>query len=187
MLEKSARFRKGIGYSKSDLIKEGSPIILYGQLYTNYETTIKTINTFVDEKENSIISHGREVIVPASGETSEDIARASAVAVEGVLIGGDINIIDPDPTINSTFLALSLSNGRTKKELAKKAQGKSVVHIRNEEIKKLNILFPIKSEQERLSDYFSNLDTNITLHHKKYFDTIFPLKNRCISKKLIFF
>ena len=74
-----ATFSKGNGYSKSDLAPSGDPIILYGRLYTNYETTIRNVDTFVELKDKSVISQGDEVIVPASGETVEDIDRKSVV------------------------------------------------------------------------------------------------------------
>ena len=69
-----AEFSKGSGYSKGDLVEYGTPIILYGRLYTNYETRISDVDTFVEAKVGSVYSKGGEVIVPASGETAEDIA-----------------------------------------------------------------------------------------------------------------
>ena len=166
-LETVATFSKGNGYSKGDLIAYGTPIILYGRLYTKYETTITEVDTFVDVKQGSVYSKGGEVIIPASGETSEDIARASTVENAGVLLGGDLNVVTPNGDIDSAFLALSISNGESHKELAKKAQGKSVVHIHNAEIMALNIPFPSKAEQSRISAYFSILDNLITLHHRQ--------------------
>lgn len=167
-MSECAEFSKGNGYSKGDLCNSGTPIILYGRLYTKYETTIKEVDTFAIPKEGSVYSKGGEVIVPASGETAEDIARAATVENAGVLLGGDLNVVTPNGDINSTFLALSISNGEPQKELAKKAQGKSVVHIHNEEIKGLNIAFPKREEQDRISAYFSNLDHLITLHRRAY-------------------
>lgn len=140
---------------------------MYGRLYTNYETTIKKVDTFVVEKENSVFSKGGEVIIPASGETAEDIARASAVENSGILLGGDLNIIEPEEYINSSFLALSISNGDVQKELSKKAQGKSVVHVRNDEIKRLVISFPNRREQDKIEGYFTRLDHLITLHQRE--------------------
>ena len=166
-LETVATFSKGNGYSKGDLIASGTPIILYGRLYTKYETSITEVDTFVDAKQGSVYSKGGEVIIPASGETAEDIARASTVENAGVLLGGDLNVVTPNEDIDSAFLALSISNGESHKELAKKAQGKSVVHIHNAEIMALNIPFPSKVEQSRISDYFFNLDNLITLHQRK--------------------
>ena len=162
-----AEFSKGSGYSKGDLVEYGTPIILYGRLYTNYETRISDVDTFVEAKVGSVYSKGGEVIVPASGETAEDIARAATVDKSGILLGGDLNIVMPNKDINSSFLAISISSGNPQRELAKKAQGKSVVHIHNEEIKNLVLPFPIKDEQNKIASYFCQLDNLITLHQCK--------------------
>ena len=162
-----AEFSKGSGYSKGDLIESGTPIILYGRLYTKYETSISDVDTFVEAKEGSVYSKGGEVIVPASGETAEDIARAATVEKSGILLGGDLNVVMPNEDINSAFLAISISNGNSQRELAKKAQGKSVVHIHNEEIRNLVVPFPTKVEQNKIVTYFSTLDHLITLHQHK--------------------
>ena len=110
------------------------PIILYGRLYTDYSFYIDSIDTFVGEIKGCVYSEGGEVIIPASGETAEDIARASAVLLKGVLLGGDLNILNLSGEYDSKFIALLLSNGNAKKELSKCAQGKSVVHIHNSDI-----------------------------------------------------
>lgn len=167
-LDDVAEFSKGNGYSKGDLIEVGTPIILYGRLYTKYETSISDVDTYVEAKEGSVYSKGGEVIVPASGETAEDIARAATVDKSGILLGGDLNVVMPNKDINSAFMAISISNGNSQRELAKKAQGKSVVHIHNEEIRNLIVPFPNKVEQDKIVDYFTNLDHLITLHQQKY-------------------
>ncbi len=166
-LDNVAEFSKGSGYSKGDLSEFGTPIILYGRLYTKYETNISEVDTYVEAKDGSVYSKGGEVIIPASGETAEDIARAAAVEKTGILLGGDLNIVMPNEEINSTFLAISISNGNSQRELAKKAQGKSVVHIHNEEIRNLVIPFPTKAEQNKIVEHFCTLDQLITLHQRQ--------------------
>lgn len=166
-LDDVAEFSKGSGYSKGDLIEAGTPIILYGRLYIKYETIISDVDTFVEAKDGSVYSKGGEVIVPASGETAEDIARAASVDKSGILLGGDLNVVMPNEDINSAFLAISISNGSLQRELARKAQGKSVVHIHNEEIRNLVVPFPTKTEQNKIENYFADLDHLITLHHRK--------------------
>ena len=166
-MDNVAEFSKGRGYSKGDLIELGTPIILYGRLYTNYETSISDVDTYVEAKDGSVYSRGGEVIVPASGESAEDIARAATVDKSGILLGGDLNVVMPNEDINSGFLAISISNGNPQRELAKRAQGKSVVHIHNEEIRNLRVPFPIKVEQNKIVEYFFNLDHLITLHQRK--------------------
>ena len=162
-----ADYSKGCGYSKSDLKEFGTPIILYGRLYTKYQFIISEVDTFVVPKSGSYYSQGNEVIIPASGETAEDIARASAVGISGVLLGGDLNILHPYDFINPAFLALAISNGVAQKELAKKAQGKSVVHIHNSDIQEVPIAYPLRIEQEQIVGMFRNLDNLITLHQRK--------------------
>ena len=170
-LDDVAEFSKGSGYSKGDLIGAGTPIILYGRLYTKYETIISDVDTFVEAKDGSVYSKGGEVIVPASGETAEDIARAASVDKSGILLGGDLNVMMPNEDINSAFLAISISNGSSQRELARKAQGKSVVHIHNEEIRNLIVAFPTKAEQNKIENYFADLDHLITLHQRKCEET----------------
>ena len=162
-----ADYSKGNGYSKGDLTDAGTPIILYGRLYTKYQFAISEVDTFAVPRNGAVYSQGNEVIVPASGETAEDIARASAVEKSGVLLGGDLNILRPFDFINPLFLALAISNGEPQKELAKKAQGKSVVHIHNTDIQEVTIAYPSRTEQDRIVSVFRQLDHLITLHQRK--------------------
>ncbi|MDU5098338.1 MAG: restriction endonuclease subunit S [Veillonella sp.] len=162
-----ATLSKGNGYSKSDLSASGNPIILYGRLYTNYETTIRNVDTFVKLKDKSVISQGGEVIVPASGETAEDISRASVVKNQGVIIGGDLNVIKVNILLDPTFLALTISNREQQKELSKRAQGKSVVHLHNSDLQEVNLIFPLLNEQRKISTLFEKMDNIITLHQRK--------------------
>ncbi len=176
-----AVFSKGQGYSKSDLAERGTPVILYGSLYTNYRTSIRQVDTFAIEKPNSIFSTGVEVIVPASGESAEDIARASAVEVRGILLGGDLNIITPSIKLDSLFLALAISNGERRNELSKRAQGKSVVHLRNSDLLELTLLYPNKIEQTAIGNFFRNADNLITLQQRKY-DKLVTVKKSMLEK-----
>lgn len=160
-------YSKGNGYSKSDLTEIGTPIILYGRLYTKYQFVIDEVDTFAASKEGAVYSQGNEVLIPASGETAEDIARASAVEKSGVLLGGDLNILRPFDFINPLFLALAISNGEPQKELAKRAQGKSVVHIHNSDIQEVSVSYPTRAEQNQIVSVFRNLDNLITLHQRK--------------------
>ena len=179
-----ATFSKGCGYSKSDLRDSGYPIILYGRLYTQYETEITEVDTFIENDINAIKSYGNEVIVPASGETSEEITRASAVGKKGIVIGGDLNIIRPKQGISTVFLALSISNGDLQKNLSKKAQGKSVVHIRNDDLKEVILKYPSYEEQTQIGNFFKQLDDTIALHQKEL-TKYQQIKASCLEKMFV--
>ena len=166
-LDNLASFSKGNGYTKGDLTNTGTQILLYGRLYTKYETVIEDLDTFVELKPNSVISQGGEVVVPASGETAIDISRASVIEKPGVILGGDLNVIKPSATLDSTFLALTISNGTQQKEMTKRAQGSSVVHLHNSDLKRVELLYPSKPEQEQIGTFFKQIDKNITLQQRK--------------------
>lgn len=176
-----AVFSKGVGYSKNDLCEEGTPIILYGRLYTKYETCVFDVDTFVKEKAGSVYSKGGEVIVPASGETAEDISIASVVVKPGILLGGDLNIVSPTAEYDSAFLALTISSGATHKYLSSLAQGKSVVHLHNSDIQSVSAKFPTKREQEKIHLIFGKIDTLITLHQRKY-EKLVNIKKSMLDK-----
>ena len=176
-----AVFSKGVGYSKNDLCEEGTPIILYGRLYTKYETCIFDVDTFVKEKAGSVYSKGGEVIVPASGETAEDISIASVVVKPGILLGGDLNIVSPTTEYDSAFLALTISSGAAHEYLSSLAQGKSVVHLHNADIQSVSAKFPTKREQEKIHLLFGKIDTLITLHQRKL-EKLQNIKKSCLEK-----
>ena len=155
---------KGHGYSKADIRDAGTPLILYGRLYTQYESRIENVDTFAVEQEGSLLSKGDEVIVPASGETAEDIAVASSVRRSGIIFGGDLNVVTPVSKLDPDYIALAITYSKAHDDLAKRAQGKSVVHVHGNDIAEVEIPYPSGSEQKRISTVVLGLDSLITLH-----------------------
>ena len=162
-----ASFSKGSGYSKADIRESGIPLFLYGRMYTQYETRVDSVDTFAAPRPGTLYSKGTEIVVPASGESAEDIARASAITREGIALGGDLNVVYPQRMVTPLFLAYGLSHGSSQKLLAQKAQGKTVVHIHASDLKGLGIAFPDVTEQQAIGTFFSSLDDLITLHQRK--------------------
>lgn len=95
-------------------------------------------------------------------------------------MGGDLNIIEPIPSVNSEFLALSISNGYPHRILAQKAQGKSVVHIHNSDIQDVPIAYPSREEQSRIAEFFRHLDRLVTLHQRKV-ELLQNIKKACLE------
>lgn len=166
-LERHAIFLKGKGYKRDDLISFGQEIILYGKMYTNYKTAYTESDSFASLQYGSVLSQAGDVIVPASGETAEDISIASAVLKNNIILGGDLNIIRPNDYLDSIFLALSLSTGSVKNELTKMAEGATIAHLRNNNLKSVTMLAPSPEEQSLIGNFFKNLDEKIELLEKK--------------------
>ena len=165
-LEDMADFSKGAGISKEQLSGKGEPCILYGELYTKYKSEIiyDIISKTDIDTTKLVRSQANDVIIPSSGETAEDIATARCVLNNNILLGGDLNIIRLHKH-NGSFISYQL-NGRRKYDIAKVAQGVSVVHLYSEHLKGVNTYNPCIEEQEKIAKLLSLLDKRIATQNK---------------------
>ena len=161
-----AKLSKGAGISKDDRSISGVPCILYGELYTTYNSEI--INKVVSKTElpldNLVQSEGNDVIIPSSGESAIDISTARCITTSGILLGGDLNIIRLKND-DGRFLSYQL-NGVRKLDIAKVAQGVSVVHLYGDALKSISVSLPHIDEQKKIADFLSLLDERIALQSK---------------------
>ena len=160
-------FRKGKGISKADIQEDGIfQCIRYGELYTTYGQVITTIKSRTNiSPSESILSQNGDVIIPASGETQIDIATASCVAKENVILGGDLNILSHQES--GEWLAYYLSSAK-KLEIAQLAQGNSVVHLYSSQLKELKVNKPTKAEQTKIASFLSAVDEKINQLTQKH-------------------
>lgn len=165
-LDEIAELSKGIGISKEQLSSNGNPCILYGELYTKYKSEIisEVISKTNIEKNKLKHSKQNDVIIPCSGETAVDIAVARCVPFDNVLLGGDLNIIRLHK-YDGAFMAYQL-NSKRKIEIAKLAQGVSVVHLYGENLKSINTFNPSLQEQQKIVRLLSLLDERIKVQNK---------------------
>ena len=178
-----ADFSKGAGISKEQLSEKGEPCILYGELYTKYKSEViyDIISKTDIDSTKSVRSQANDVIIPSSGETAEDIATARCVLKNNILLGGDLNIIRLHKHSGS-FMSYQL-NGKRKYDIAKVAQGVSVVHLYAEHLKGVNTYNPCMEEQEKIARLLSLLDERIATQNK-IIEDLKKLKS-AISKKLL--
>lgn len=157
---------KGTGISKDQLSEEGEPCILYGELYTKYksETIEKVISKTNIDNTKLVRSKANDVIIPCSGETAEDIATARCVLNGNILLGGDLNIIRLHG-YDGTFMSYQL-NGKRKYDIAKVAQGVSVVHLYGEHLKGVKTINPCLTEQKKITSLLTLLDERIATQNK---------------------
>lgn len=161
-----ADLSKGIGISKDQLSADGEPCILYGELYTKYKSeTIKEVISKTNIDNTKLVkSKANDVIIPCSGETAEEIATARCVLKDDVLLGGDLNIIRLHG-YDGSFMSYQL-NGKRKYDIAKVAQGVSVVHLYGEHLKNIKTINPGLNEQKKIANLLSLLDERISTQNK---------------------
>ena len=157
---------KGTGISKDQLSDDGEPCILYGELYTKYksETIREVISKTNIDNTKLVRSKANDVIIPCSGETAEDIAIARCVLNGNILLGGDLNIIRLHG-YDGAFMSYQL-NGRRKYDIAKVAQGVSVVHLYGEHLKGVKTFNPCLEEQKKIAGLLALLDERIATQNK---------------------
>ncbi len=161
-----ATFHKGRGVSKADIDPNGrQPCIRYGELYTRYGEIICEIYSRTNLAVSELfLSLENDVIVPASGETKEDIAKASCVVLNGVALGGDLNVIR---TVHSgQFLSYYL-NGPLRQKVAKVAQGDAVVHLYSSQLEGISLAFPGSSEQQKIAECLRSLGEIVDAQRRK--------------------
>ena len=165
-LGKIAEITKGSGISKDRLSEYGSPCILYGELYTKYKSEIINEVYSRTELDSSplVKSKANDVIIPCSGETAIDISTARCVLFNNILLGGDLNIIRLKNN-DGGFFAYQL-NGTRKKDIARVAQGVSVVHLYGENLKHIRVYHPAIEEQKKITRLLSLIDKRIATQNK---------------------
>ena len=164
-----ASFQKGKGISKADIEAEGAyKCIRYGELYTEYNEVIDTVVSKTNQSiTESVVSEKGDVLIPASGETAIDMATACSLQFDDIILGGDINVIRPAKKIYSELIAYSLSHSK-RKQLARVAQGNSVVHIYGKHLSKLQIELPnTEEEMFAINKILKVVNTKINLLTKK--------------------
>ena len=165
-LDSIATLSKGVGISKEQLSEVGEPCILYGELYTKYKSEIiKQIESKTDIDCSKLKrSKANDVIIPCSGETAVDIATARCVPFDNILFGGDLNVISLHK-YDGAFMSYQL-NGKRKYDIARVAQGVSVVHLYGDHLKAIKTYNPTLPEQQKIAKLLSLLDERIATQNK---------------------
>ena len=171
-------FTKGAPLSKADITPDGTPFILYGELYTTYHEVINTvIRRTQAQPEKQHYSRVGDVIIPTSGETPEEISTAACVMLPDIILAGDLNIFRSskiDGRIMS-YILNHIVNG----QIARIAQGKSVVHVQASELSKIEISYPDYNTQREMIKIFDALNVRTEIAQKKL------MALRCIQKALL--
>jgi type I restriction enzyme S subunit len=158
-------FRGGT-FSKADMDENGTEsCIHYGELFTKYNEVISNIFSKTN-KSDGFRSQAGDILMPSSDVTPNGLAKASAIIIDNVVLGGDMNIIRPKTDINSIFLSYLLNHSKI--EIIKLVSGTTVKHIYPSQI--INCQIPIitcPKEQQKIASCLSSLDEVIAAQSQK--------------------
>ena len=161
-----ASITKGKRVSKADITTGGAtPCIRYAELYTHYREVIHEVVSRTNvPHENLMLSQAEDVIVPASGETKVDIARAACVLSERVALGSDLNVLRSD--LYGPFFSYLL-NSSLRHSIARVAQGDTVAHLYPKQLSHVWLAYPLRLEQQKVADCLGSLDDLIAAESRK--------------------
>ena len=157
---------KGKRVSKADIKKGGAtPCIRYAELYTHYREVIHEVVSHTNvPHEDLMLSQAEDVIVPASGETRVDIARAACVLPARVALGSDLNVLRSD--LYGPFFSYLL-NSPLRHTIARVAQGDTVAHLYPKQLSQVWLAYPLRLEQQKIADCLGSLDDLIAAEGRK--------------------
>ena len=149
--------------SKEDIKETGKrPCIHYGQLFTRYGEVVRTVGFYSDK--DGFLSKSGDILMPSSDVTPSGLAKASALMLDNVLLGGDINVLRSKKEVSSEFFAYIINF--FKKKILVKVTGSSIKHIYIENIKNITYRIPSLPEQKKIADFLSSIDEKIDLTEK---------------------
>ena len=167
-------FSKGNGISRNELVADGIPAILYGDIYTKYNYQAIEIKNFISTETSlkAVKISENDILLTGSGETKDDIGKCVVFKGKKAFAGGDIIIFKQDKN-NSTFLAYSLNSSYSIMQKTIMAKGEIIVHIYSSMLKELLLPLPPKDEQEKIVEYIENKISKI--------DKLLNLEQECIK------
>lgn len=174
---------KGRLLSKEDITPKGkTKCIHYGELFTLYGEVINKVQSKTDLQEGCISQIG-DILFPDSDVTPTGLARCSALMEEGVILGGGINILKPQKHIHSPFMSYAIN--MEKEQIISRVTGTTVRHINSRALSEVVVILPqdIK-EQQAIANYFTNLDTQITLQTQRL-EKLKQIKSACLDNMFV--
>ena len=162
-------FSKGNGISRNELVADGIPAILYGDIYTKYNYQAIEIKNFISTETSlkAVKISENDILLTGSGETKDDIGKCVVFKGKEAFAGGDIIIFKQDKN-NSTFLAYSLNSSYSIMQKTIMAKGEIIVHIYSSMLKELLLPLPPK-----IVEYIENKISKI--------DKLLNLEQECIK------
>lgn len=150
---------KGQPFSKEQILPNGKyKCIHYGELFGYDEVIDKvksTTNTQPIKK-----SSGQDILFPASDVTPIGLGRCSALQSKGILLGGDIIILELKTEYVPAYISYVIN--QNKQQIIDRVTGTTIKHINSKQLSEITIEIVInKKEQMRIASILSDMDKEI--------------------------
>lgn len=163
------------GKTKEDFGHGNAKFVTYLNVFSNpIADSTMTEAVEIDKKQNGV-KYG-DIFFTTSSETPDEVGMSSVwlensdnTYLNSFCFGYRLNT-----EINRFYIAYMLRSETVRKNIIFLAQGISRYNISKNKMMEISIPFPTLDEQQKIGDYFLNLDRLITLHQRKLneFETV---------------
>lgn len=122
---------------------------------------------YLSSNDQGVLSKDNDLLFPGSSTVPNGTAQANAITLNNIKLGGDIIIGRPiqNVLVSSIFMSYQINSQRQK--LFPITVGTTITHMYGKDLSKIKFSITSYSEQEKISEFFKQLDNMITLHQEK--------------------
>lgn len=171
--------------SKEQLTNDGNLCVFYGELFTLYGCVIDEVKSRTSiEKVSSTLSHGRDLLFPASTTVDAvSLIAPSALMQKDIILGGDMFGIKVSEAYNPIYLSYYF-NYIHNKRLAKYAKGTTIIHLHYNEIANVAIELPNIEEQDKIVSTILEYSAKLSIE-ETILEKLFDLKQYLLKQLFI--
>ena len=169
-LDQISELQKNGSLSKTDIHNEGKfKCILYGELFTTYDSIIKSESILSKtNKMSKLLTNSNCIVFPSSSTTLVDFFPCSSIKTSGVMLGQDINCFFVNDNNSSDYLSYFFSKKSNKIKIFRLTEGSTINHLYGNYLKNFTMCISNNiKEQIKISKFFSLLDKHIELWERK--------------------
>ena len=156
------------GKTKEDFGHGDAKFVTYMNVFSNsIADSAMTESVEIDKKQNEV-KYG-DVFFTTSSETPDEVGMSSVWLEnsENTYLNSFCFGYRPSENINPYYMAYMLRSENVRKSIIFLAQGISRYNISKNKMMEISVPLPNLDEQQKIGDYFHDLDTLITLHQRK--------------------
>ena len=170
------------GKTKEDFGHGNARFVPYTNVFDNPLTDTKRLETVEKDSSQNKVAYG-DAFFTVSSETPDEVGMSSVWLSDqdDVYLNSFCFGYRQDSTFDPHYLAYMLRSSSIRSDLTLLAQGISRFNISKNKVMELSVPVPSAAEQKQIGQYFSRLDSLITLHQRKY-DKLAQLKKSMLDK-----
>ena len=170
------------GKTKDDFGHGDARFVTYMNVFTNPVSDPDRVEAVEIDKSQDAVQYG-DVFFTTSSETPEEVGMSSVWLenTDNIYLNSFCFGYRPTEKIDPHYMAYMLRSEAVRKKIIYLAQGISRCNISKNGVMQIEVPVPNINEQRLVGEYFSNLDSLITLHQRKY-DRLKNVKKSMLEK-----